>query len=152
MFRVCLIVLLIGYSCAPPEQESTLSARTRGELDGLAEQIYRDTEEKYHIFNKILVKVLEEGLELGGEEALIDHLNRFSLDNEWALGVLKEEIDTWYKGMEEDERREFLLRLMAEDYPRKLRRLVPAVKQRLAGRDQALASFEKLLGTVEFRR
>ena len=152
MLRVCLIVLCIVCSCAPPEQESTLSARTRGELDDLAEQVYRDTEEKYHILNKIMVKVMEEGLDLGGEDALANHLNRFSTDNEWALGILKEEIDVWYKAMEEDEQREFLLQLMAEDYPRKLRRLVPAVKQRLSGREQALASFEKLLETVEFRR
>ena len=152
MVRVCLILICLGYSCAPPEQESTLSARTRGELDGLAEQVYRDTEEKYHILNKIMVKVMEEGLELSGEEALANHLNRFSTDNEWALGVLKEEIDSWYKGMEEDERREFLLQLMAEDYPRKLRRLVPAIKQRLSGSELALASFEQLLQTVEFRK
>lgn len=152
MVRVCLIVLCFVCSCAPPEQDSTLSARTRGELDGLAEQIYRDTEDKYHILNKIMVKVMEEGLKLGGQDALINHLSRFSTDNEWALGILKEEIDTWYKGMEEDERKAFLLHLTAEDYPPKLRRLVPAVKQRLSGNEQALASFEQLLQTVEFRR
>ena len=152
MYRLVFILLIGICSCTPPEQQSTLSARTRGELDDLAEEVYRDTEEKYHILSKIMVKVMEEALDLGGEEAVIAHLGTFSYNNEWALGILKEEIDSWYKGLEEDEKRDFLLRLMAEDYPRKMRRLIPSVRQKLSGNEQALVSFENLLSTVEFRR
>lgn len=139
-------------SCAPPVQEGTLSARTRGELDVLAEDLYRDTEEKYHILSQVMAKVMEEALEIPTQEGTITHLQKFSSDNEWALGVMKDEIDAWYKGMDGKTRTDFLLRLMAEDYPRKMRRMVPRVRERLAGSEPALNAFNELMSVIEFRR
>ena len=139
-------------ACAPPVQEGTLSARTRGELDGLAEDIFQDTEEKYHILSKVIVKVMEEALELNTDEGIVEHLQKFSSDNDWALEVLKGEINSWYKGMDDKTRTDFLLRLMAEDYPRKMRRLIPRIRERLSGREVALNSFNELIRVLEFRR
>ena len=154
ILRLVFFVLTLGMvqSCAPPVQDGTLSARTRGELDDLAEDIYQDTEEKYHILSKVMVKVMEEALELNTDEGAVTHLQKFASDNEWALGILKDEIDAWYKGMDNKTRTDFLLRLLAEDYPRKMRRLIPRIREKLSGRETALNSFDKLIRVLEFRR
>lgn len=146
-----ILGLILLFSCQDPRQ-GTLSPETRTELDRLADQIHRDTEEKYHFLLGRLADVLQEALNKERDQEMLEHLRKFTRDNELALQTLNQEIDKWYKTLTEEDRNEFLIRMVAEDYNRRLRRLVPRFENRAGNRRSYQQVFDDLFAHVELRR
>jgi len=143
--------ILFGMGCEPPAQEGPLSAATRTELDQLAVDIRRDTEEKYHILGAKFVELIREANRKGTDGGAAEHVVKFVSDNETALTILRKEIDDWYKTLPEEDRINFMLHLLAEDYPRQLRQLIPQLDQRLTGFENAEQRLNELLSTITLR-
>ncbi len=140
--------ILFGMGCEPPVQDGPLSAATRTELDQLAGDIQRDTEEKYHILGAKFVELIQEANRKGTDGGAAEHIVKFVSDNETALTILRKEIDDWYKTLPEEDRIKFMLHLLAEDYPRQLRQLVPQIDRRLTGFENAEQRLDQLLETI----
>ncbi len=144
-------LLIISSSCEPPSQEGPLSAATRTELDRLAADIQRDSEDKYHVLGARFVELFSEAVRKGTDGGTAEHIMKFASDNDVALEILRREIDDWYKSLPEEDRITFMLHLLAEDYPRQMRQLVPQLDQRLTGYEQAQESLNLILNTLTLR-
>ena len=148
LFPFCIWLLI---SCEKP-QPGALNAITRTELDILADQVHRDTEEKFHILGTKLALVMKEALAIRRDDEMANHLKRFHSDNQLALSLLGEEIDAWHKTMTEEDRAEFLLRLVSEDYAVQLRKMIPEYKNRSAGRGPYLKVYNELFQYISLKR
>ena len=144
-------VLLLVLSCDPPQRNS-LSPETRTELDLLAEDNYRETEEKFFIVAEKLAIVLKEAMNKGNANASMEHLRKFASDNQLALDLLKEEIDEWQKIIPEEDRQDFMMRMVTREYIFELQRLDKQFRQRVGNNPTYLTEFEQLMGTIEFRK
>ena len=152
MWRIAVIAsLMLAMGCDPPQRNS-LSPETRTELDMLAEDNYRETEEKFFVVSEKLSVVLEEALNKPNANATMEHLRKFSSDNQLALELLGKEIDEWQKIMPEEDRMDFMMRMVTRDYIFKLRRLDTQFRQRIGNNSAYLNEFQQLMRTIEFRK
>jgi len=150
---MCMIyvVNLIFTSCDPPNRQEAVGEETRTELDRLADNVTMDTEDKYHLIGDKFVVLLREALRKGNEAGTAEHIEKFYSENQRALRILQAEVDQWYKSLHEVDRIDFMLRLLAEDYPRQLRQLVPQVENTIIGRTEASTRFQEVMRTIELK-
>lgn len=96
--------------------------------------------------------LLEECAAIENDQGAMEHFRDFAADNEFALNALADEFDKWQKNIDDEEKMFFVMKLRAQPFAAKLRRLEPAFRARIAYDKTFVAEYDALLGRLEVRR
>ncbi|MEZ4829803.1 MAG: hypothetical protein R3C61_26500 [Bacteroidia bacterium] len=145
-----LLMTIWGAGCGNPGRGAN-SPEARTELDLLSSSdIYVGN--KYIRMAEKITLLLEECTAFENDQEMMNHFRDFAADNEFALDALTWEFDKWQRNIDEEEKMVFVMKLRTMPFTAKLRRLEPAVRNRIAYDKTFLAEYDALLGRLEMRR
>lgn len=157
MFRYTSSEILIGIlllcllmSCGSP-RKGALSPESRTELDNFAEG-FIDIEKKYLKLAEMMAALLEEAAATPNDEAAMGLVQKFASDNDLAIETIAIEFDGWQKHVNQDDLMQFVGLLINQPSGKKLRRLVPAFRNRISYNDRWVREYDQLIRQMYFHR
>lgn len=147
LFVCCLFL----FACGEPKK-GALSPETRSELDALVDNYHIEPGEKYHRLARRMGQLLNEAYAKRTDEGMMDHLREFNQENETALRILREELQTWLRNLPDNERAKFIIRVNAEDYAEDLRKRRKQFLYRVRNSPDYKREFLTLFGILDLHR
>ncbi|MEM7373253.1 MAG: hypothetical protein AAF587_31805 [Bacteroidota bacterium] len=144
------IVLSLLLSCGSP-RTGALSPEARSELDNFAEG-YIDIEKKYLKLAEMMASLLEEAAATPSDEAAMGLVQKFASDNDLAIETISIEFDGWQKHVNQDDLMQFVGLLINQPAGKKLRRLIPAFRNRIKYNERWLREYDAMIQKMYFHR
>ena len=140
--KMCFLLSLLLFACGSP-RSGALSPESRSELEKFADD-FIDIEKKYLKLADMFADLLEEAAATSSDEAAMTLVQKFASDNDLAIDQIAREFDGWQKHVNQDDLMQFVGVLINQPSGQKLRRLVPAFRNRISYNQQWTREFDRL--------
>jgi hypothetical protein len=146
-FRLSLALLLLILALSGCSSSKWL-ANHRAEIQRLAGPEV-PPQEKFDGLAASIVGVLDEALRFGSVKKNVQHVQKFSRQNEADIEKIIADIDTWQQGMTTGDKIKFGAHALTQPYTRELVQLVPKYKRKVDRKINQLILLNKVLGVFK---
>lgn len=146
-FRLVFSLLLLILALSGCSSTKWL-ANHRAEIQRLAGNEV-PPQEKFDGLATAMVGVLDEALRFGSVKKNVQHVQKFSRQNEADIEKIIADIDAWQQGMTTGQKLKFGAHALTQPYSRQLVQLVPKYKRKVDRKINQLVLLNKVLGVFK---
>ena len=142
-FSLLLLLLLLS-SCS----STKWLANHRAEIQRLTGDNVSG-QEKFDGLATVTTRVLDEALRFGSVKKNVQHVQKFSRQNEKDIEKLIADIDAWQQGLTTGQKIKFGAHVLVQPYSRQMVQLVPRYKRKVDRKINQLILLNKVLGVFK---